>query len=78
VRDPSRVRVSGPLEVFAAGFAAELARVGYRRAPVGFQLQLMALASRWLLSEGLGADALSSEVVERFCTSGGRRATRTT
>src|SRR3954466_11435883 len=66
MHDPSRVRVSGPLEVFASGFVAELARLGYRRTPVVFQLQLMAHASRWLLREGLGADALTSEVVERF------------
>jgi len=54
------------LEVFAAGFAVELARLGYRRTPVTFQLQLMAHASRWLDREGLGADELTSEVVERF------------
>lgn len=66
MHDPSRVRVSGPLEVFAAGFAAELARLGYRRVSVVFQLQLMAHASRWLQGEGLGAGELSSEVVERF------------
>lgn len=66
MHDPSRVRVSGPLEVFAEGFAGELARLGYRRTPATFQLQLMAHASRWLASEGLGADELASEVVERF------------
>jgi hypothetical protein len=66
MHDPSRVRVSGPLEVFASGFAGELARLGYRRVPVVFQLQLMAHASRWLRGEGLGAGELSSEVVERF------------
>ena len=66
MHDPSRVRVSGPLEVFAAGFATELARLGYRRTPVVFQLQLMAHASRWLQREGLGADELTSDVVERF------------
>ena len=66
MHDPSRVRVSGPLEVFASGFVAELARLGYRRTPATFQLQLMAHVSRWLQSEGLGAGALSSEVVERF------------
>lgn len=66
MQDPSRVRVSGPLEVFASGFAAELARLGYRRVPVVFQLQLMAHASRWLQRVGLGADELTSEVVERF------------
>jgi integrase/recombinase XerD len=66
VHDPSRVRVSGPLEAFASGFAAELARLGYRRTPIVFQLQLMAHASRWLRGEGLAADELASEVVERF------------
>ncbi len=66
MHDPSRVRVSGPLEVFASGFAAELVRVGYRRVPIVFQLQLMAHASRWLQRERLGADALTTDVVERF------------
>jgi integrase/recombinase XerD len=66
MHDPSRVRVSGPLEVFASGFAAELARLGYRRTQIVFQLQLMAHASRWLQREGLGAGELTSEVVERF------------
>ena len=66
MHDPSRVRVLGPLEVFASGFAAELARLGYRRVPIVFQLQLMAHASRWLRREGLGVDELTSEVVERF------------
>src|SRR3954451_8014269 len=66
MHDPSRVRVSGPLEVFASGFAAELARLGYRRTPATFQLQLMAHASRWLQREGLGAGELTSEVVEWF------------
>ncbi|HEX3478220.1 MAG TPA: site-specific integrase [Kofleriaceae bacterium] len=66
MHDPSRVRVSGPLEVFASGFAAELARLGYRRTPATFQLQLMAHASRWLRREGLGAGELTSDVVERF------------
>jgi integrase/recombinase XerD len=66
MHDPSRVRVLGPLEVFASGFAAELARLGYRRVPIVFQLQSMAHASRWLQREGLGADELTSEVVERL------------
>jgi hypothetical protein len=28
MRDPSRARVTGPLEEYAAGFVAELARLG--------------------------------------------------
>jgi site-specific recombinase XerD len=66
MHDPSRVRISGPLEAFRAGFAAELGRLGYRRTPATFQLQLMAHASRWLDGEGFGAEGLTSEVVERF------------
>lgn len=66
MHDPSRVRISGPLEVFAAGFTAELERLGYRRTPASFQLQLMAHVSRWLEGEGLGADGLASEIVGRF------------
>lgn len=66
MHDPLRVRVSGPLEVFASGFVGELARLGYRRTPATFQLQLMAHVSRWLQGEGLGAGELTSEVVERF------------
>ena len=52
MHDPSRVRISGPLEPFAAGFAAELERLGYRRTPATFQLQFMAHASRWLDRSG--------------------------
>jgi site-specific recombinase XerD len=66
MHDPSRVRVSGPLEVFASGFGAELVRLGYRRVAIVFQLQLMAHASRWLGREGLGAGDLTSAVIERF------------
>jgi integrase/recombinase XerD len=65
--DPSRVRVRGPLEPFAEGFAAELRAVGYQRVPVVFQLQLMAHLSRWLDGEDVDARLLTSEVVERFC-----------
>ena len=66
MRDPSRVRVTGPLEPFAPGFAGELRRLGYKRVPVALQLQLMAHASRWLEVEGLVAEALTAEVVERL------------
>ncbi|HEX6021415.1 MAG TPA: site-specific integrase [Solirubrobacter sp.] len=52
--------------MFASGFVGELARLGYRRTPATFQLQLMAHVSRWLQGEGLGAGELTSEVVERF------------
>lgn len=66
MRNPLLVRVSGPLEPFAAGFAAELASVGYSPVAASFQLQLMAHASRWLDGERLGAGGLTVEAVERF------------
>jgi integrase/recombinase XerD len=43
MKDPSRVRVSGPLEAFAPGFVAELERVGYL--PLGATLQLRLMAT---------------------------------
>ncbi len=62
----SQVRVRGPLEAFAPGFAEELRGLGYTPVAAVFQLQLMAHASRWLDATGLGPDALTSDVVERF------------
>ena len=40
--EPSRVRVTGPLEPFAGGFVAELEEVGYRPAAAAVQLRLLA------------------------------------
>ena len=64
--DLSRVGVSGPLEPFASGFAAELCRVGYLPVSARFQLQLMAHVSRWLQADGLDASGLTTDAVERF------------
>ena len=64
--DPSRVVVTGPLERYSSGFAVELVGAGYLPVARAFQLQLMAHVSRWLASDGLGPDALTGEVVERF------------
>jgi integrase/recombinase XerD len=66
MKDPSRVRVRGPLEAFAPGFVAELGRVGYSPVGATLQLRLMARLSRWMQSEGLGPAGLTGEVVERF------------
>ena len=38
MRDPSWVRVTGPLEGYAPGFVGELARVGYAPSSAFFQL----------------------------------------
>ncbi len=70
--DPSGIRVSGPLEAFAAGFASELSRQGYTPRSAGFQMHLMAHLSRWLAGERLEARGLGAAEVERFL--GARRA----
>ena len=51
--DPSRVRISGSLQPFAADFATELARQGYTPRSVVTQLHLMAHVSRWLHAKDL-------------------------
>lgn len=51
---PSRVRVTGPLVAYVAGFRAELEAQGYRRKSVSDQLHVLAHVSRWLKSKGLG------------------------
>ena len=53
MRDPSLVGVIGPLEPFAAGFANELARLGYTPRSLQTQLHLMAHVSRWLRAADL-------------------------
>ncbi|HEY2831960.1 MAG TPA: tyrosine-type recombinase/integrase [Sporichthyaceae bacterium] len=64
--DVQRVRVVGPLEVYAAGFAAELTRLGYTVFSARLQLQLAAHLSRWLAGEGMDASMLTSAVVAQF------------
>ena len=59
-------RVIGPLEPYAAGFAAELERLGYTAFSVAGQLRLAAHLSRWLAGEGLDVDALTPLIAGRF------------
>lgn len=66
MEDPSRARVTGPLQAYAAGFVAELARLGYTTQSACGQMFLMAHVSRWLGGEGLDASALRPEAAERF------------
>lgn len=63
---PSRVRMTGPLASFAEGFAAVLAKQGYRPNAAANQLQLLAHLSRWLLSRGLDATKLTAAVLHEF------------
>ena len=55
-----RVRVTGPLAVFADGFRAYLVERGYSLISVRFHLQLLAHLSRWMQAEGLDVGGLSS------------------
>ena len=64
--NPSRVRMSGPLEPYRHGFTADLGRLGYSKFTVVALLHLMAHLSRWLADQGLGAGDLTDACVERF------------
>jgi integrase/recombinase XerD len=66
VKDPSRARVTGPLREFAAGFVAELARLGYTGNSASGQMFVMGHLSRWLAGEGLDAARLTPQVADRF------------
>ncbi len=65
---PSRVRVTGPLEPYAAGFASELARVGYTEHSTSHQLRVFAHLSRWLAAESLDVAELTPVVGDAFLT----------
>lgn len=68
MKDPSHVRVRGPLEPYAPGFGAHLSRTGYTRISTASQLWLMAHLSRWLAREGLDASGLTPASVETYLT----------
>lgn len=68
--DLSRVRVTGPLEPFAAGFAGRLVAQGYTSQPAAQQLRLMAHVSRWLAAGERPVSVLSAAAsVEAFAAS---------
>lgn len=66
MRDPSRVRVTGPLERYASGFRVELDRRGYAAASAAQRMQLMACVSRWMAAERVAVSGLTCERVEEF------------
>jgi integrase/recombinase XerD len=66
VKDPSRARVTSPLERYAPGFVAELARLGYTGNSASGQMFVMGHLSRWLAAEGLDTSGLTPEVADRF------------
>lgn len=63
---------SGPLGLYAAGFAEELARQGYTVNGREQHLRFIAHLNRWMYRAGLGVGDLSMPVLERFLA--GRRA----
>src|SRR6476661_5367403 len=75
---PSRVRVSGPLGAYAAGFRGELSALGYSARSAAGHLQLMAHLSRWLVEIGLAPGELTLPRAERFvrCRRDGSRVHR--
>jgi site-specific recombinase XerD len=66
VIDPSHARVTGPLQQYAPGFVAELARLGYTANSASGQMLVMAHLSRWLAGEGVGAAGVTPQVAEQF------------
>jgi integrase/recombinase XerD len=64
--EPSRVRVTGPLEPFAAGFIAELAEAGYRPAAAAVQVRVLAHLSRWMREQDVALWELREAELERF------------
>jgi len=63
---PRHVRVDGPLAPWAAGFAVQLAGLGYTPLSAVNQLYLMAHLSRWLAGRGLGASELSPGLAQEY------------
>lgn len=62
----SSVRVTGPLQGFAAGFAVELEAAGYTSLSAANQLRLLAHLSRWMASERVLSSELNDERVQAF------------
>lgn len=69
MHDPLRVRSSGPLAPYAAGYAAELSRLGYMASGATLQVRLLADLSAWLEREGIAPGALAPAEVDRFLAS---------
>ena len=58
--------VRGPLEPYVAGFADELARVGYTRCSAEQHVCFIAHLDRWLTAQRLDVGDLNAAVVERY------------
>ncbi len=60
------VRVVGPLAPYAAGFAGDLARLGFTTFSARGQLGMVARLSQWLVGAGLDTAALTDSVADSF------------
>lgn len=72
-RAPDRVRVSGPLAVFADGFRAHLVERGYSPGSARCHLYVLAQVSRWMKAEGLDLGGLTSQALKQRFVAGRRR-----
>lgn len=61
-----RVRVTGPLAIYADGFRADLAVQGYVAGSADRNLRILAHVSRWMDDQGLSAAQLSAARLEEF------------
>jgi hypothetical protein len=75
MKESERVRVSGPLAKYVAGFAATLTAEGYTDLSLRNQLLLVAHFSRWLAVRRIEVPELTRQVVDRYLRV--RRRTRT-
>ncbi len=66
MKEFERVRVVGPLAMYAAGFAAKLTEQGYTDLSVRNQLLLVAHFSRWLDAKEIEVPDLTRQVVDRY------------
>jgi len=75
MKESERVRVSGPLARYAAGFAAKLTEQGYTDLSLRNQLMVVAHFSRWLEAKRIEVPTLTRQSVDRYLRV--RRRTRT-
>src|SRR6185436_13532475 len=75
MKESERVRISGPLARYAAGFAAELAAQGYTDLSLRNHLRVVAHFSRWLEAKRIDVSELTRQSVDRYLRV--RRRTRT-
>ena len=61
-----RVRVTGPLAMYADGFRADLAARGFAAGSADRNLRTLAHVSRWMDGQGLSAGQLSAARLEEF------------